>query len=130
MVQGFALPAELFKIQTHLFVLTVEDNFQSTNYFLLIFYFVAASTQQHTFKRIASSLIFEVPIMQDKKQSNLPKAPPVPEEPLDQMAPSLLVCRMCGKTFKTHIELDRHTEQMHGQPEKTHTKPHTNPHFT
>jgi hypothetical protein len=57
-------------------------------------------------------------------RSTLPKAPPVPEEPLDKIAPGPLVCEICGKTFKTHSELDRHMENVHGNPEKTHTHPH------
>jgi hypothetical protein len=55
----------------------------------------------------------------------IPKAPPVPEEPLDRMPKSGLACEICGRTFKTHSELDRHLEHMHGTPEKTHLKPHT-----
>jgi hypothetical protein len=54
----------------------------------------------------------------------LPKAPPVPEEPLDKMPRGELVCEICGKAFKTHSQLDRHREQMHGSPEKTHTGRH------
>ncbi|MGD6807324.1 MAG: C2H2-type zinc finger protein [Candidatus Bathyarchaeia archaeon] len=54
-----------------------------------------------------------------------PKASPVPEEPLDKMPPNRLVCEICGKTFKTHSEFDRHLEQMHGTPEKTHLTKHT-----
>ncbi len=54
----------------------------------------------------------------------LPKAPPVPEEPLDRLARGPLVCEICGKTFKTHSELDRHMENVHGSPEKTHTTAH------
>jgi len=54
----------------------------------------------------------------------LPKAPPVPEEPLDKRPHGGLICGICGKTFKTHSELDRHMEQMHGQPEKTHIAKH------
>lgn len=66
--------------------------------------------------------------MQEKESPRIPKAPPVPEEPIDRMAPSPLVCNICGKTFKTHSELDRHMEHMHGHPEKTHLGPHVGPH--
>ncbi|MCW4000313.1 MAG: hypothetical protein NWE93_08730 [Candidatus Bathyarchaeota archaeon] len=52
----------------------------------------------------------------------LPNAPPVPEEPLEQMPKSRLACEICGKTFRTHSELDRHLEQIHGHPEKTHVQ--------
>ena len=34
------------------------------------------------------------------------------------------VCQICGKAFKTHSELDRHMENVHGSPERTHTQPH------
>jgi len=56
--------------------------------------------------------------------SILPKAPPVPEEPTGKITAGPLVCEICGKTFKTHSQLDRHMEQAHGNPEKTHTGPH------
>lgn len=56
--------------------------------------------------------------------ASIPRAPPIPEEPSGKMPPSMLVCEICGKTFKTHSELDRHKEHMHGHPEKTHTQPH------
>ena len=59
-----------------------------------------------------------------KTGSAFPKSPPVPQEPTEQMPPSPLVCEICGKVFKTHTELDRHKEHIHGDPEKTHTKPH------
>ncbi len=83
--------------------------------------------------RTANMLYPEVPIMTERKppygkeiktRSNLPKAPPLPEEPLRGIEPGKLVCRICGKAFKTKDQLDRHTEHMHGTPEKTHTKPH------
>jgi hypothetical protein len=54
----------------------------------------------------------------------IPKAPPVPEEPLENIPRSNLVCEICGKTFRTHSELDRHMESTHGQPEKTHVRRH------
>jgi hypothetical protein len=54
----------------------------------------------------------------DNKSKTLPKAPPVPEEPLDKMAPSPLVCDICGKTFKTHTQLDRHKTTEHEVPEE------------
>ena len=59
-----------------------------------------------------------------KTSSVLPKAPPLHEEPIRSLEPSKLVCHICGKAFKTHSELDRHMENVHGAPEKTHTKPH------
>ena len=34
------------------------------------------------------------------------------------------ICEICGKAFKTHAQIDRHMEHMHGNPEKTHTAPH------
>jgi hypothetical protein len=52
-----------------------------------------------------------------KIRSTLPKAPPVPEEPLDKMAAGTLVCEICGKVFKTHSQLDRHMETEHESPE-------------
>jgi hypothetical protein len=57
-------------------------------------------------------------------RSVYPKAPPVPEEPTDTLPRGELVCEICGKVFKTHSQLDRHLENMHGTPEKTHTAPH------
>jgi hypothetical protein len=59
-----------------------------------------------------------------KTRAILPKAPPLHEEPIRTLEPSKLAFHICGKTFKTHTELDRHMEQMHGTPEKTHTKAH------
>jgi Zinc-finger double-stranded RNA-binding len=50
--------------------------------------------------------------------SVLPKAPPVTEEPLDTMPKSELVCELCGKTFKTHSQLDRHKTTEHEVPEQ------------
>lgn len=61
---------------------------------------------------------------QDKTPSDLPKVPPLHEEPVSGLVLSKEVCRICGKSFKTHSELDRHMENVHGTPEKTHTKPH------
>jgi hypothetical protein len=46
-------------------------------------------------------------------RSVLPKAPPVPEEPLENMPKSELVCDICGKTFRTHSQLDRHKTTEH-----------------
>jgi hypothetical protein len=57
--------------------------------------------------------------------SVLPHSPPVPEEPLEINPKSKLACAICGKTFRTHSELDRHMEHMHGNPEKTHLSPHS-----
>ncbi|MGD6853376.1 MAG: C2H2-type zinc finger protein [Candidatus Bathyarchaeia archaeon] len=57
--------------------------------------------------------------------NRIPEAPPVPEEPLENMPRSNLVCEICGRVFRTHSELDRHMENMHGQPEKTHIRSHT-----
>jgi hypothetical protein len=51
-------------------------------------------------------------------RSALPKAPPVPEEPLENMPKSELVCEICGKTFKSHTQLDRHKTTEHEVPEQ------------
>jgi hypothetical protein len=59
-----------------------------------------------------------------KKRSILPKAPPLHEEPIRGIQSGEIVCEICGKTFKTHTQRDRHMEQMHGSPEKTHTQAH------
>jgi C2H2-type zinc finger len=61
---------------------------------------------------------------QNKSRSILPQAPPLHEEPIKGIESGNEVCKICGKTFKTHTQLDRHMEQMHGHPEKTHTSPH------
>ena len=61
---------------------------------------------------------------QNKTKPVLPKTPPVHEEPLGGRQSGNEVCEICGKRFKTHAELDRHLENAHGNPEKTHTKPH------
>lgn len=60
---------------------------------------------------------------QVKTHSDLPKTPSVHEESIEGYARGA-VCEICGKTFKTHTELDRHKENVHGNPEKTHTHPH------
>ncbi|HMK95274.1 MAG TPA: C2H2-type zinc finger protein [Candidatus Limnocylindrales bacterium] len=49
----------------------------------------------------------------------------VHEEPVRTLQPSRLKCEICGKTFKTHSEVDRHMESIHGEPERTHTGAHT-----
>jgi hypothetical protein len=54
----------------------------------------------------------------DNQSKTFPKASPVPEEPLDKMPPSQLVCDICGKTFKTHTQLDRHKTTEHEVPEE------------
>ncbi|MCW4004384.1 MAG: C2H2-type zinc finger protein [Candidatus Bathyarchaeota archaeon] len=60
-----------------------------------------------------------------KARSILPKMPPSSsQEPLRGVEAGKIVCPICGKTFKTHSQFDRHYESMHGTPEKTHTKPH------
>jgi hypothetical protein len=59
-----------------------------------------------------------------KTQSILPKAPPLHEEPIRGIEAGKFVCEICGKTFKTHSQLDRHMEHMHGTPEKTHIQAH------
>ena len=51
--------------------------------------------------------------------------PPMNEEPMRTVEPSRLECKICGKAFKTHTELDRHLENIHGTPEKNHTGPHS-----
>ena len=60
---------------------------------------------------------------QVKTRSILPKAPPLHEEPIRGIEPGKIVCQICGKTLKTHTQLDRHMEHAHGSPEKTHTAP-------
>jgi uncharacterized C2H2 Zn-finger protein len=62
---------------------------------------------------------------QNKTQSNPSRESPMHEEPVRSTEPSRLECEICGKAFKTHTELDRHLENVHGNPEKTHTGPHT-----
>jgi len=62
---------------------------------------------------------------QVKSQSNRSREPPTHEEPVRTVEPSRLACEICGKAFKTHTELDRHIENAHGNPEKTHTGTHT-----
>ncbi len=57
---------------------------------------------------------------QIKTQSILPKAPPLHEETIRGIEPGKLACLICGKTFKTKSQLDRHIEHAHGNPEKTH----------
>jgi Zinc finger, C2H2 type. len=49
-----------------------------------------------------------------------PKAPPVPEEPLENMPAGPLVCDICGKTFKSHSQLDRHKMSEHEKSEEAH----------
>ena len=61
---------------------------------------------------------------QVKTSSVLPKAPSLHEEPIEGYESMKEVCEICGKKFKTHSELDRHMENIHGNPEKTHTGPH------
>jgi hypothetical protein len=58
------------------------------------------------------------------KRSRIPEAPPVPEEPTEQIPRGNLVCQICSKVFKTHSQLDRHFEHEHGTPEKTHLEKH------
>jgi hypothetical protein len=65
---------------------------------------------------------------QDKPQSVPSREPPTHEEPVHTLQPSRLECEICGKAFKTHTELDRHLENVHGNPEKTHTGPHSGHH--
>ncbi len=57
-------------------------------------------------------------------RSDLPKAPPIPEESTGTLPRGELVCEICGKIFKTHSQLDRHMESMHGTPEKDHLERH------
>ena len=64
-----------------------------------------------------------IPILSSR--SVPPKSHPIPEEPLDKLPKSLFACEICGKTFRTHSELDRHKEHLHGNPEKTHLSRHT-----
>jgi len=58
------------------------------------------------------------------KIPSLPKTPPLHEEPIQGRGSEKEICKICGKSFKTHSELDRHVENAHGAPEKTHTGPH------
>ena len=60
-----------------------------------------------------------------KAQPTPSREPPTHEEPVRTTQPSRLRCEICGKAFKTHTELDRHLESVHGNPEKTHTGAHT-----
>ena len=61
---------------------------------------------------------------QVKTRSVLPKGPPLHEKPVGGLVLGKEVCRICGKSFKAHSEIDRHMENVHGAPEKTHTGPH------
>ncbi|MGA2385947.1 MAG: hypothetical protein ABSG33_05400 [Candidatus Bathyarchaeia archaeon] len=45
-------------------------------------------------------------VRQTKPGSVLPKASPLHEEPVRTLEPSRLACEICGKTFKTHTQLD------------------------
>ena len=63
-------------------------------------------------------------IKQSKNRFILPNAPSLHEEPIRGIYANKEVCKICGKTFKTHSQLDRHMEQMHGHPEETHISPH------
>ncbi len=62
------------------------------------------------------------------KTSNLPEASSLHEESISGLEVGKEVgkevCQICGKAFRTHSELDRHVENVHGAPEKTHTRPH------
>ena len=60
-----------------------------------------------------------------KLRSHEAETSPMHEEPVRTVEPSRLACEICGRAFKTHTELDRHMENMHGSPERTHTGPHT-----
>jgi hypothetical protein len=92
--------------------------------------------QPHIFKKKANALYFEVtPLFRNfffgshssvrSSHPKIPQAPPVPEEPLENLPRSNLICEICGRVFKTHSQLDRHLEHMHGHPEKTHIRLHT-----
>ncbi|HLN89352.1 MAG TPA: C2H2-type zinc finger protein [Candidatus Binatia bacterium] len=52
-----------------------------------------------------------------KNPSKLPKVPPLHEEPLRGIVPGKLVCVICGKTFSTKSQLDRHILTQHESPE-------------
>jgi hypothetical protein len=61
---------------------------------------------------------------QNLNRDVLSQAPPLHEEPIEGFQPGKEICEICGKAFRTHAELVRHLENAHGNPEKTHTKPH------
>ncbi len=52
-----------------------------------------------------------------KKRSILPKAPPLHEEPIQGRQSGEMACEICGKTFKTKSQLDRHLLTEHESPE-------------
>jgi len=52
-----------------------------------------------------------------KKVKNLPKAPPLHEEPLRGIEPGKPVCEICGKAFQGKSQLDRHMLTVHESPE-------------
>jgi len=52
-----------------------------------------------------------------KKQSILPKAPPLHEEPIGGIQLGEIVSEICGKAFKTKSQLDRHLLTEHESPE-------------
>jgi hypothetical protein len=53
-------------------------------------------------------------------RSTYPHAPPVAEEPLENLPKSELVCDICGKAFKSHSQLDRHKTSEHEKSEEAH----------
>ena len=63
-----------------------------------------------------------------KTWSAPPEVPPIHDESISGLEVGKEVgrevCQICGKAFKTHSELDRHMENIHGSPEKTHRGPH------
>lgn len=78
----------------------------------------------------ATSLFIEAIFMNEKSNKQMktqpvhPKVPPIHEEPIEGLSSEKEICEICGKAFKTHTQLDRHKENDHGNPEKTHTGPH------
>jgi hypothetical protein len=60
----------------------------------------------------------------NKMPTTNPKAPSLHEEPIQGLSSEKEVCKVCGNTFKTHTQLDRHMENEHGNPEKTHIQNH------
>jgi hypothetical protein len=89
-------------------------------------FLILTQTISETLNIVILEAIFmtEQPSKQGKNKSALPKVPPLHEVPIEGLSSAKEICKICGKAFKTHSELDRHVENVHGTPEKTHTGPH------